>query len=225
MPKRPDTIETALLAIELLRRIPRNRKVTATELHAQLQEAGIERDLRTIQRQLELLSEHFEIERDDRTKPYGYRWLEKARPLAVPMLTPHESLLLRLAEEYLRNLLPAHLMKSMAGFFEQARRNLSPDSNARLAREWLGKVRVVATSQPLLPPRIRPGVFETVSEALYHNRWLAIDYQNAQGQRKVADVTRSTASPPRCRSTSTTTRPPPTIWTGPAGNALRKIGA
>jgi predicted DNA-binding transcriptional regulator YafY len=188
MPKRPDTIETALLAVELLRRIPRGHKVTAGELHRQLQEVGFERDLRTIQRQLELLCEHFEIERDDRSKPYGYRWLERARPLAVPMLTPHESLLLRLAEEYLRNLLPTHLMKSMGGFFDQARRNLSPASNARLEREWLDKVRVVATSQPLLPPKIKPGVFETVSEALYHNRWLAIDYRNAQGQRKVADV-------------------------------------
>ncbi len=188
MAKRPDTVETVLLAIELLRRIPRGRKVTAVELHHQLQEIGFERDLRTIQRLLELFCEHFEIERDDRTKPYGYRWLERARPLAVPMLTPHESLLLRLAEEYLRNLLPAHLMKSLEGFFDQARRNLSPASNARLEREWLDKVRVVATSQPLLPPKIKPGVFETVSEALYYNRWLTIDYQNAQGQRNTVEV-------------------------------------
>jgi len=188
MAKRPDTVETVLLAIELLRRIPRGHKVTASELHRQLQEIGFERDLRTIQRLLELFSEHFEIERGDRTKPYGYRWLERARPLAVPMLTPHESLLLRLAEEYLRNLLPAHLMKSLEGFFDQARRNLSPGSNARLEREWLDKVRVVATSQPLLPPKIKPGVFETVSEALYYNRWLTIDYQNAQGERNTVEV-------------------------------------
>ena len=64
MAKRSDTLETVLLAIELLRRIPRGRKVTASELHGQLKDAGIERDLRTIQRQLGMLSEHFEIERD-----------------------------------------------------------------------------------------------------------------------------------------------------------------
>lgn len=29
MPKRPDTLETTVLAIELLRRIPRHRKVSA----------------------------------------------------------------------------------------------------------------------------------------------------------------------------------------------------
>ncbi|WP_043699430.1 helix-turn-helix transcriptional regulator [Tepidimonas taiwanensis] len=188
MAKRSDTLETVLLAIELLRRIPRGRKVTASELHQQLKDAGIDRDLRTIQRQLEMLSEHFEIERDDRGKPYGYRWREQAKALAVPNLTPQESLLFLLAEQHLKNLLPAHLMKSLEGFFQQARRNLGPQSNARLEREWPNKVRVVATSQPLLPPKIAPGVFETVSEALYGNRWLHLDYRNAEGRRTKVDV-------------------------------------
>lgn len=182
MPRRPDTLETVLLALELLRRIPRGRKVTASELHAQLGSAGIDRDLRTVQRQLELLSEHFDIERDDRSKPYGYRWPERAKPVAIPHFSPQESLLLRLAEEHLKNLLPARLMKSLDGVFAQARRNLGPDSTAELERQWPGKVRVVATSQPLLPPRIRPGIFETVSEALYANRWLQLDYRNAAGR-------------------------------------------
>ncbi len=188
MTKRSDTIETALLAVELLRRIPRGRKVTATELHRQLKDAGIDRDLRTIQRQLQILAKHFDIERDDRSKPYGYRWLDRAQGLAVPNLTPQESLLLLLAEEHLRNLLPARLMKSMEGFFRQARRNLDPNASPRLERDWPGKVRVVATSQPLLPPKIAPGVFETVSEALFLNRWLHVDYRNSSGRRSKADV-------------------------------------
>lgn len=188
MAKRSDTLETVLLAVELLHRIPRGRKVTASELHRQLKEAGIDRDLRTIQRQLEMLSEHFEIERDDRSKPYGYRWLEQAKALAVPNLTPQESLLLQLAEEHLKNLLPARLMKSMEGFFSQAKRNLGPDRNARLEREWPGKVRVVATSQPLLPPKVAPGAFEVVSEALYSNRWLHLDYRNSGGKQSRVEV-------------------------------------
>ena len=188
MAKRSDTLETVLLAVELMRRIPRGRKVTAGELHQQLKDAGIERELRTIQRQLEMLSEHFEIERDDRSKPYGYRWLEQAKALAMPNLTPQESLLLQLAEEHLKNLLPPRLMKSMDAFFSQARRNLGSESSARLEREWPVKVRVVATSQPLLPPKIVSGVFEAVSEALYANRWLTLDYQNSAGKRRSITV-------------------------------------
>lgn len=188
MGKHPDIGEKALLAVELLRRIPRRRKITAAELHLQLRDAGIERDLRTIQRQLGALSAHFRLDRDDRSKPYGYSWPEGSKGLAVPDLTPQESLFLRLAEEHLRNLLPARLMRSMNGLFSQARRNLDAAGPASLDREWPGKVRVVATSQPLLPPTIAPGVFEVTCDALYANLWLHIDYRNSAGRRAPAEV-------------------------------------
>ena len=134
MGKRRDTLETTVLALELLRRIPRAKKVTASELQEQLAAAGIERELRTIQRQLDTLSQHFDIERDSASKPFGYRWLPKAEGLSMPVLSEQESLLLRLAEEHLRHLLPPALMKSMAGFFEQARSNLAFKTTARQAR-------------------------------------------------------------------------------------------
>ena len=191
MHKRSDTMETTLLAIELLRRIPRKHKITASQLHQQLKGAGFDRDLRTVQRQLEALSEHFDIERDERSKPYGYRWLEHAQGLAVSRLTAQESLLLELAHQHLKNLLPPRLLSSMEGFFAQARRNLDEGEQphkAHLERQWPKKVRVVATSQPLLPPSIRPGVLDAVSDALYANRWLELDYRNAARQQRQARV-------------------------------------
>lgn len=190
MAKRPDTRETALLALEIMRRIPRKRTVTAKELHEQLADSEVGRDLRTIQRQLEMLSDYFDIERDDRTKPYGYRWKENAQGMGLPMLSEQESLLLSLAEQHLRGLLPASLIKTMEGFFVQARKNLEPynEEKGKREREWLKKVRVVSTSQPLLPPKIKPGVFEQVSNALYANLWLNVDYENASGKRTQADV-------------------------------------
>jgi predicted DNA-binding transcriptional regulator YafY len=188
MARRPDSLETLQLALELLHRIPRNRRISASELHEQLHGAGIERDLRTIQRQLEMLCEHFEIERDDRSKPFGYRWKERAKGLVLPMLTEQESLLLALAERQLRSLLPTNLMKSMEGFFAQARTNLGPQSSAKREREWLSKVRVVSTTQPLLPPKVRPEVFDAVSTALYSNRWLMVDYRNAEGKATKSEV-------------------------------------
>jgi len=143
-----------------------------------------------------MLSEQFEIERDSSSKPYGYRWKEQAVGLALPMLSEQESMLLLMAQQQLSHLLPANLMLAMKSFFEQAHANLSPGrqtgqsqgAQARLSREWLGKVRVVSTNQPLLPPHIAPGVFEAVSNALYANQWLDIDYQNAKRQHKHARV-------------------------------------
>ena len=183
MAKRPDAQESLVFALELLRRIPRQRKVTAKELHRQLKEAGLNKGLRTVQRQLKLLSEYFDIECDDREKPYGYRWKEQAEGFCVPRLSLQDSLLLTLAEQYLRTILPTRLMKSMEGFFTQARYELEYRGRQRPEQEWLSKVRIVDTTQPLLPPMIKPGVFEAVSNALYDNKWLKLKYENAEGWR------------------------------------------
>jgi predicted DNA-binding transcriptional regulator YafY len=187
MPKRPDGIETTLLTLELLRRMPKPPyRTTAAELHSQLVDAGMTRDIRTIQRQLDLLSQHFDIERDERSKPYGYRWKSHAKPLAIPMLSDPESLLLMLAEKHLRNLLPSTLMRSMESFFDQARSKLGDPNADKHAREWPNKVRVVRETQPLLPPAVASGVFAAVTQALYRNLWLGIRYKNSAG--KVSDV-------------------------------------
>ena len=188
MPRRPDSLETLQLSHELLRRIPRGRTITAPELHQQLADAGFERDMRTIQRQLETLAEFYELDRDESTKPFRYCWKERAKGLTLPGLSAQESLLLMLAEQHLSGLLPAKLMKSMEGFFSQARSQLDDNSSPQRDREWLQKVRVVSTSQPLIPPKIDPTVFDQVSNALYGNNWLDVDYQNAAGKRTSARV-------------------------------------
>lgn len=182
MPKRPDSLETLQIALELIQRIPKGRTVTAAELRQQLSDAGFERDMRTIQRQLETLSEYFDIDRDDSSKPYRYCWKERAKGLSLPSLSAQESLLLTLAEQQLHNLLPARLMKSMEGFFIQARQQLGAQDSTKHEREWLEKVRVVSTSQPLLPPKVDPDVFEQVSNALFANQWLTVEYKNAAGK-------------------------------------------
>jgi predicted DNA-binding transcriptional regulator YafY len=188
MSKRPDSLETLQISHELLRRIPKGRTVTAPELHQQLADAGFERDMRTIQRQLETLAELYELDRDDSSKPYRYCWKEKAKGFSLPSLSPQESLLLTLAEQQLSSLLPARLMKSMEGFFTQARSQLGDKASTQREREWLKKVRVVSTSQPLLPPKIDPIVFDQVSNALYGNQWLEVDYMNAVGKRTTGRV-------------------------------------
>lgn len=188
MAKRPDSLETLQLSHELLRRIPKGRTITAPELHQQLMEAGYEREMRTIQRQLETLSELYDIERDDSSKPYRYRWKENAKGLSLPGLSAQESLLLTLAEQQLRNLLPAKLMNSMQGFFKQAREQLDEIGKSKSEREWLDKVRVVSTSQTLLPPKVHSNVFEQVSNALYGNQWLDVNYQNAAGKKTTSRV-------------------------------------
>ena len=189
MAKRSDTIETVILALEILRRIPKGTKrITARELHEELLNAGFKRDLRTIQRHLDDLSKHFQIVRDDRSKPYGYSWLPKAGGIDIPTMTTKDSLLLMLVEEHLKYLLPSSLMKSMERFFQEAKQNLGLEKNAILEREWIKKVKVVASSQPLIPPQIDTEVFSSVSNALYNNKWLTLTYRNANERETTKDI-------------------------------------
>ena len=188
MSKRKDAQEALELALEMLRRVPRARKITAKELQEQLNAIGINRNIRHLQRQLLWLSERYDIERDERSKPYGYKWKEQARGLNLPILSEQESLLLTLAEVHLKSLLPVSLMKSMETFFQQARHKLGPQFTDKTEREWIAKVRTVSTSQPLLPPKIKPEVFEAVSHALYNNHYLNIDYTSAAGKNSKTTV-------------------------------------
>jgi len=187
MSNRPDSLETLQLTLELLKRIRKDRAVTASELRQKLIDTDTKytRELRTIQRLLETLSDPdfkaLDIERDESSKPFRYRWKESAKGITTGALSPQESLLLTLAEQQLGSLLPARLMKSMEGFFSQARGRLDDTESNHLEREWLDKVRVVSTSQPLLPPKVDAGVFEQVSNALYSNQWLDVQYKNAAG--------------------------------------------
>jgi hypothetical protein len=93
MPKRPAAQETLALSLELLRRIPRRGGITATELREQLRHAGFEREPRTLQRLLKTLCECCDIECDDSSKPYHYRWKENAKILSAPRLSAQDALL------------------------------------------------------------------------------------------------------------------------------------
>ncbi|HCG7281257.1 TPA: WYL domain-containing protein [Vibrio parahaemolyticus] len=188
MPKKSSTQESLALAFEILKRIPKSHKITARELHQQLEHIGIERDLRTIQRNLEMLCEHFDIIRDARSKPYGYRWNKNSEGMALPKLSAQEALLLSLAEEYLIKLLPTNITASLYGFFQEAKHKLNPTGNSSKEREWLKKVRVVSETQPLLPPKISTEAFNSISEALYHERLLNLEYYNAKQEQKSALV-------------------------------------
>lgn len=186
--KHVEALRTVLYILEILERIPHQDGVTAKELHEELANTGYTRDIRTLQKHLQELSRIFPLDIDDRCKPYRYRWSSGAKSLSIPNLSPSDALVLRLAEEHLANLLPAQIMQSMQRFFKQAHNQLNISINTKLEREWSEKIRVVATSQPLLPPKIEEEIFATVSEALYLNRWLQLVYKNATGNSQDIEV-------------------------------------
>lgn len=186
--KQTYALDNALLILEILRRIPRRTYTTSAHLHQQVSAAGHEVTLRTVQRHLDAVCSRFAIECDSRSKPYGYRWMPGAEGLKLPLLTSAEALLLQLANSEVSQLLPARALANMAPLFATARRELEATPAPQADRRWLQKVQRIPESQPLLAPKVTPGVFEAVSDALHGEHKLSIRYRNVKGQGKSAIV-------------------------------------
>ncbi|ANU38156.1 hypothetical protein VSVS05_03118 [Vibrio scophthalmi] len=90
------------LIFEIYSIIPTSRKVTAREIQQLLTDKHIERSKRTIQRCLDIIVRYFEVEKDDRSIPYGYCRKVKA----TLIFGPREYLLLGFAQSALKALLP-----------------------------------------------------------------------------------------------------------------------
>ncbi len=181
MPTRFETLNTALLYLEILRIIPKTRYIGIQDICHHLDSIGMQRDKRTIQRIMPKLCEYFEIEADTRSRPYGYRWKSHARGLEVPLLNASDSLVLALAQQQLKHLLPANIMHSMEPFFTQAQYTLRFDRANTPERAWQDKICIAPTSQPLLPAALDQTILDTVSSALFEDHMLEIEYRNQFG--------------------------------------------
>ncbi|MBH5328316.1 WYL domain-containing protein [Eikenella sp. S3360] len=188
MPTRSETFDTALVYLEILRIIPKTRYIGIQDICRHLDGIGIRRDKRTIQRIMHKLCEHFEIEADTRSKPYGYRWKSHAKGLEVPLLNASESLVLALAQQQLKYLLPANIMHSMEPLFTQAQYTLRFDRASTPERAWQNKICIAPTSQPLLPAALDQSILDTVGSALFEDRMLEIEYRNQSGMQYVRRV-------------------------------------
>ena len=188
MPNKNKSNDTLRRLLFIVTRIPsKARPLNAADLHKKVLEAGYPCTLRTTQRDLKMLSEHFQIDINEDGKELFYSWNESAKGLTIPALTPHDSLLLTLAQKHLEDLLPARVMNSMKSFFLAAEQNLDA-TQAERDKGWLSKVRVVSATQPLLPPKIKREVLEAIGSALYSDNYLNVRYDNRRGDRKEASI-------------------------------------
>lgn len=185
MAERKESMEGLVMTLELLKRIPASRWVTIKDVQAELQEqdARFVRSERNYQKMFRKLVNEGLIDEDASSKPHRFKSNETSKRLTVRNLNAKEALLLTLAEQQLRPLLPAKLMKSMDSFFVEARSQLSEKAPAQLEREWLAKVRTISITQPLLPPKVDADVFQQVSDALYNNQWLELTYRSANSKK------------------------------------------
>ncbi len=190
MPHSNSSASDSLLLLTVLKRIPHNRWISTVELMNELQEAGAPIPIRRLQRVLQRLcsSEEFSVVCDTRAKPYGYRRMNPKSDLGGTRLKPEECVVLRLAEEQMKYLLPSAVMESLRPLFDRAREAMKESPVGDPAAGWLKKVATVPGKLPVMPSKILPRIFSAVSKALWNNTKLDIEYENSSGDVKTGTV-------------------------------------
>ena len=178
--------DTQLRQWATLRRIPQfPRQITARELTERLESEGFVVSKRTVERDLNSLSEIFPLISNERSRPYGWSWNKDAEAFSLPTMSPIQALTLVLAHDHLAGLLPASLLNSLAPYFKCANGILSSGDGVKRLSAWRKKVAIVPANQPLIPPSYTEEVIETVHSALLSERQLEISYASReQGETK-----------------------------------------
>ncbi len=159
---------TLLRQWQMLKLVPRRGRKSAPAIHQQLEESGYKVGLRTVQRDLKDISDEnlFPL-RHDESKPIGWYWDRDADIFDIPGRDPYAALTLRMASDYLRQVLPkscVDLLQPQARSAQSVLDNLDLDHY----RNWPSKIRTISRAQPLEPPEIEPSVLEAIYEAVLH---------------------------------------------------------
>lgn len=160
--------EQLSLAFELYQRIPQGRKATANELKTELANAGIYRGIRSVQRNLDVIVEYLDVEKDTRSKPYGYR---RRAPFSPP-LGARELLLLQLAKSILNQHLPQSLQHAIDSAFNIL--DIQPRSYTRTKPPRGGACKILSITNTLNNPKPIERYFEPIAVALVQQRQITL---------------------------------------------------
>ena len=168
--------DTTLRQLKLLELLPRQPfKKSPQILKNDLSQIGFEVSIRTIQRDLKVLSSILPLISDERDKPYGWSWHKNA-PGLNPAMDPIEALTFSLAEEYLEPIMPSKSFNRLKIFFDRAN-NVLNELDKSSIKKWRDNVRVVPQWQTLIPPKIQDEAESEIYEALLRGYQIEGYYQ------------------------------------------------
>ncbi len=173
-----------LLALAILKRLPKRGYKTVNDILNELKGENWNIERRKIQRLMQSLEASHFIHCEASSKPFRYKLLPDSSGLSIAQLSNHESLMLRLAEEYLKDLLPPKLSRSMKSLFDHSRTRLDDrtEESTKLEKQWLKKVMMLNDGPNLMPLSIDLNILETVADALYLNYELEVFYETRNGK-------------------------------------------
>ena len=178
MPRNGPTSESIHRHWAMLRLIPRApRKIDSATIERVLLQQGISITRRSVQRDLETLSQYFiDLRRDDRSKPYGWCWDGKSPLLEIPGMGVQSAVTFELLREHLSHVVPRATLQAMQPYFKRARAVLGQNPDAKMTR-WPSKVRVVPRGLRRHSPSVSRPLLHTVYTALLEERRLSVRYK------------------------------------------------
>lgn len=157
---------------------------SAKSLQNMLAQMGHDVDIRTLQRDLQVLVEKSGLG-IEQTRPtgrgkegVGYCFKKGAKTLGPKMDYP-SALTLVMANEYISKLMPDEVSQAMEPFVAQAEASLGQDRK-KVHAGWKDKIRSVPRYMCFEKPCIEPEVHSAVTEALLQDRCIEITYKSRQ---------------------------------------------
>lgn len=171
---------------ELLNILPtRQPGISVTALYQKLLDLGFTMTRRTVERDLEALSNAFPLDFDPIDGVQHWRWIDSKKN-ALPGMTVAEAMMLEIVQGTLKTMLPAALFESLDRRFNQAKlkiRTLGDSNNNSVLAD---KIAVVSPSLPLTPPAVNVAFYDTVQQALTKGKQLAAMYTPMREQQQKA---------------------------------------
>ena len=167
-----DTLARQWAMLRLIPRAP--RRTTSRELCRQLEQLGHSTSPRTVERDLQNLSNRFALVADDGSRPYGWSWAKDADIELMPRLSPSQAVALLLSQVHLKNFMPQFLLKELATVFASAEGEVASTG----WKDWHKRTAILPASMPLLAPKLSAEAMEHVHSALALRRCLSGRYRS-----------------------------------------------
>jgi predicted DNA-binding transcriptional regulator YafY len=168
-----DTLIRYLTMLSLIPRQPRKIDTERIKQHLEAHQYSI--SLRSIQRDLNKLSETFPL-LSDSARPQGWSWKANANPFSLPTLDPQTALTFHMVEQHMKPLLPAVTLSHLQPWFDAAAGVLSAQGNGLC--NWPEKIRILPQGLPRLSPPIDSEIHATVSQAVLAEKQLEMTYKS-----------------------------------------------
>ncbi|BBN60216.1 helix-turn-helix transcriptional regulator [Hydrogenovibrio marinus] len=169
--------------IQTLKLIPQHpSKTSALQLLSELKTQGFTVEIRQVQRDLNTLSQLFEIENDGNKDIPGWYWKKEAEKLELPQMELPVALSFQLSEHYLSKLYPHAVMQHLSPYFKLSQKLLSSMDSP--LSTWSNKVKLISRNQPLIAPIISESVLNSAYIALLSDTLIHATYKAVLQEKK-----------------------------------------